>query len=252
MKINKTITIFARWGLAFILVLSAIGFVEKKHQLRTSDRVEVRILNQNGNFFITEAEVVSLIAPTPQPIIGQQVTKKALNDMELRLKAHQYISGAQVYEDLKGTLIAEVVQSNPAARLLRAKDPGAYITLDGEILPLSDRYAARVPLISGAFTDKLVEGSVAPEDMVNFLNLLEYIQHHEFWRAQIAQLEITSVGQVTMFPQVGKQQIEFGDLRNIEDKFRRLDLFYKKILPQKGWNSYERVNVRYQDQIICE
>ena len=29
-------------------------------------------------------------------------------------------------------------------------------------------------------------------------------------------------------------------------------IFYKDILPAKGWNSYETVSVKFKDQIVCE
>jgi cell division protein FtsQ len=35
--------------------------------------------------------------------------------------------------------------------------------------------------------------------------------------------------------------IDFGKPVDIEEKFRNLKIFYKEILPTKGWNSYESV-----------
>jgi cell division protein FtsQ len=55
-----------------------------------------------------------------------------------------------------------------------------------------------------------------------------------------------------MFPQVGGQLIEFGKPENLELKFKKLRIFYKEILPEKGWNAYERVNLEYEGQIIAE
>jgi cell division protein FtsQ len=57
---------------------------------------------------------------------------------------------------------------------------------------------------------------------------------------------------VTLYPQMGKQIIEFGMATDIESKFRKLKIFYKKILPVKGWNRYSKISLAYQDQIICE
>jgi cell division protein FtsQ len=55
-----------------------------------------------------------------------------------------------------------------------------------------------------------------------------------------------------MYPQVGKQYIEFGKAEQIEEKFSKLTIFYQKILPFKGWNTYKRVNLKYFNQIVCE
>ena len=42
----------AKIGLAFLLVISAIGFAEKKHSKRVCEEVQIKIKNQNGNFFV--------------------------------------------------------------------------------------------------------------------------------------------------------------------------------------------------------
>ena len=52
--------------------------------------------------------------------------------------------------------------------------------------------------------------------------------------------------------QVGKQKIEFGNPENVENKFFRLSVLVKKVLPSVGWNKYERVSLKYKDQIVCE
>ena len=42
------------------------------------------------------------------------------------------------------------------------------------------------------------------------------------------------------------------DNEDYVDKLKRLKIFYKQILPSKGWNSYEKVSVKYKNQIVCE
>ena len=37
----------------------------------------------------------------------------------------------------------------------------------------------------------------------------------------------------------------------MEIKFKKLELFYKNILPTKGWNYYESVNLKFKNQIVC-
>jgi len=48
------------------------------------------------------------------------------------------------------------------------------------------------------------------------------------------------------------QRVEFGKAENIEEKFKKLMIFYKEILPQRGWTKYERVNLEYEGQVIAE
>ena len=59
-------------------------------------------------------------------------------------------------------------------------------------------------------------------------------------------------GNIKMYTQVSKQVVEFGRPEEIEEKFKKLKIFYKEILPAKGWNSYDKVSVKFKDQIVCE
>jgi cell division protein FtsQ len=84
------------------------------------------------------------------------------------------------------------------------------------------------------------------------MELLNFIEKDPFWKAQISQMHIDKKGNIKMYTQVSKQVVEFGKPEDIEEKFRNLKIFYKDILPTKGWNSYDRVSVKFKDQIVCE
>jgi cell division protein FtsQ len=46
--------------------------------------------------------------------------------------------------------------------------------------------------------------------------------------------------------------VQFGKPEDFESKFTKLMIFYKEILPQRGWTRYERVNLEYDGQIVAE
>jgi len=82
--------------------------------------------------------------------------------------------------------------------------------------------------------------------------MIEFINEDPFWRAQVAQLDMNSQGEITIYPQVTGQVVEFGKAEDFERKFLKLMVFYKEILPQKGWTKYERVNLTYDGQVIAQ
>jgi cell division protein FtsQ len=84
------------------------------------------------------------------------------------------------------------------------------------------------------------------------LSLLNFIQQDPFWRAQITELSVDEQGSVTMYPQIGSHQIEFGLPTDLDVKFKKLKLVYTDVLPAKGWDRYKRVSVQYRNQIVCE
>jgi cell division protein FtsQ len=84
------------------------------------------------------------------------------------------------------------------------------------------------------------------------MDMLEYIRDDRFWSAQVAQLDLAASGKITIYPQVTGQRVEFGRPENIDTKFRKLMVFYREILPQRGWTRYQRVNLEYEGQVIAE
>jgi cell division protein FtsQ len=65
-------------------------------------------------------------------------------------------------------------------------------------------------------------------------------------------MDINHSGKINIYPQITGQIVEFGKPENIEVKFKKLKIFYKEILPQRGWTRYERVNLEYEGQVVAE
>jgi cell division protein FtsQ len=55
-----------------------------------------------------------------------------------------------------------------------------------------------------------------------------------------------------MVPRNGKEIFLFGQPVNIEDKFRRMEMYYSNIVPAKGAEFYSSVSVEFDGQIICK
>src|SRR5690606_5638191 len=159
-----------------------------------------------------------------------------------------------LYTDLKGNLLVRAELRRPVARIVRNDGPDGYVAGDGTVMPVSDKFTSRVLLISGSYANQLLKhGNLNEnEETRKVLDLIEHIREHEFWSAQIAQLDIDSKGKITIFPQVGDERIEFGTTDNADVKFKKLMIFYKEILPRVGWNKYNRINLEYEGQIVTE
>lgn len=254
LKLNSKLLKTAKWLLAAGAVVGCMSLVARKEEGKSFKKIVINIENQYDNYFVDENDVMHLISEGgTEKILGASYESLSLKKLENRLKTHKFVNSTEVFKDFKGNLFVNITQNRPIARIVRQFSPHAYIGTEGQILPVSERFTARVPLLSGPYTDKLVKQDLTEtEEGKGVYDLLKFIESDPFWKAQIAQLNIDSKGNIVMYPQVTKQLIEFGKAEQIEEKFKKLKVFYTKILPSKGWNSYRRVNVKYQDQIICE
>ena len=237
-----------------IIIFGSIGFVEKQYGNRTCISINVEIDNQFENYFINESDIADLIAGGgDRRIVGESFDNLNLKEIEAELLDTKFIQNAEVYKDLEGNLMISINQSRPIARMISKKMNDRYISNKGEVLPLSKRYTARVVLIDGAFANNAKLYNLNDtETGLQMMELLKFIENDTFWKAQISQMNIDKKGNIKIYTQVSKQVVEFGKPEDIEEKFRKLKIFYKDILPTKGWNSYNRVSVKFKDQIVCE
>jgi cell division protein FtsQ len=239
---------------ALLAISFLIAFSERKQGGSVCNDILIELDNLHENHFLDEADVMKLVEGSGQPIKGTGIDRIDLKKIEDRLKYDKHILDAELFGDLKGNLVVNVELRRPIARIVQSDAPDAYIAEDGVIMPVSEKYTSRVILISGPFVKRLLEDEdlTKSEEGMQLKEMIEFINEDDFWKAQIAQIDIAKDGKITIYPQVTGQRVEFGKAEDFEVKFKKLMIFYKEILPQRGWTKYERVNLQYEGQIIAE
>ena len=176
-----------------------------------------------------------------------------LNYLEEKIKSNKFIKDIEIYNNLNNVVNININQFKPYARLINNIGDDYYIDKNGEIFPVSNKYSERVLLI---FFKNYK--NIDKEKNINFFQngneifkLINYINCNDFYNKQISQINVLKYGEIIMIPQITKQKIYFGNADNMEIKFKKLELFYKNILPTKGWNYYESVNLKFKNQIVC-
>ena len=239
---------------AIMVVVSVIAFTEHRQSDVAIKDLSVKIKNSANNHFLEESDIMELMQLNMQSLRGASSERVKLKDIEKKIKKDPFIESAEMYTDLRGNLIVSVELRRPIARIVRNDGPDGYIAEDGTVMPVSEKFTARVLLVSGAYVKALlkqtnlnmtVEGAA-------LIHLINTLRADEFWNAQIAQLDIDSNGNISLLPQIGDVRIEFGKASDEQTKLKKLMIFYKEILPRVGWNKYKRVNLEYEGQLIAE
>lgn len=243
-----------KFFLAGAAFFSLIGFVENKQHRKLCTEIKVNIEDTFDTYFISEQDVRALLTQNgTRRIEGEPFREINLKNLELRLKTNKFVKNCQVYADLTGRLNVNIVQNRPLARVVDPALPDAYISEDGDVLPLSERFTARVVVLEGAGLKKLLRGNLQTDSTGRAVfELLKRIDNERFFKALVAQVAVAQDGNVTMYPQIGRQVIEFGRPVDIGRKFEKIRIFYQRIMPVRGWNRYRRVSVAYGNQIVCE
>lgn len=236
---------------AFIALL---GFAEKKQQFRKCSDISISIDNQYDNYFVVEEDVLKLMTQKDRDLLKGSV----LGDIDLKLleksiETHQFVDKAEVSYNLGGELSVNIIQKKPIARVSQRGANDFYIGSKGEVLPVSERFTARVMLVDGPFVKQYYKQEWMQNDTLqDYIDFIQYVENHDFYKSLIAQIIVDQEGNINIYPQVGRQQIEFGRPRLMEHRFKKLKIFYKQILPGKGWDTYQKASLKYENQIICQ
>lgn len=253
MGLNSKIKSLIFAGCSVITIGSLAGFASSRQNEKTCKKVSINIDNEYNNYFIGDKEIKDLLTRDGERNL-EGIPNKNINlkNLEKRIEANKFVEDAEVYRGLDGNIKVQVKQNRPIARIIQANQD-VYVDVEGHILPLSERYTARViPITKSALLKPLNQEFFQDSTGQSYLSLLQFIENDEFWKAQLAQMHIDGKGKVSFLPQVGDHTIEFGKPVNAELKFKKLMIFYKEVLPVMGWDKYKRVNIEYEDQIICE
>lgn len=247
---KRNIAIYSFSG---VLLLFLMVFAGTRNNNREIESMDVDVLEEEGVFFTDDLEVIDLMTDkSADYVIGVEAGEIDPKFLEARVEANPFVKEAQVFRDLEGNLKVTVKQSKPIARVFTNGDSDRYIDSEGRVLPVNAKHTARVPMIETEFKFQWEQNMNDSDFGIKVFKLLEYIEKDDFWKAQIAHVFVRKNGEVELFPQVTKQKVEFGAPEDFEEKFSKLMTFYKEILPKKGWNYYNKVNVKFKDQIICE
>lgn len=253
MKVKFSIRNEIRIAAGLALVFFLIAFSERKQAGVLCTNVVVELENIHDNHFMDEADVIRLVNQSTPALKGSSIGRIDLRAIEKALMTDRHIRDAELYGDLKGNLVVRVELRRPIARIVQDDAPDAYVAEDGVVMGISDKFSSRVMILSGRGTKKLVEAGdlTKSEEGRKLMAMMEYILEDPFWTAQVAQLDLNTRGELSIYPQITGQVVEFGTADRFEDKLNKLMVFYKEILPQKGWTRYEKVNLNYEGQIIA-
>jgi len=81
---------------------------------------------------------------------------------------------------------------------------------------------------------------------------MKAILEDPFMNALTEQLVVDEKKDVCIIPKLGHHKIILGDAEDIENKFKRLEIFYKQGMPPEGWNIYKEINLKYKDQVVAK
>lgn len=256
MKISKQNIVRFFINLTWLLVGSAcvsllVSAVHSK-EIKVCRGVEINISGVSNNFFIDKTDVYNII----KNFGGDTTQKKSLGSIDLgriekALEKDLWVKNAELYFDNNNFLKVSVEEREPIARVFTVTGNTFYIDSICMILPLSDKFSARLPVFTGFTSDAKILAKNDSSLLCSIKNMSLKILADTFLMAMIDQVDININRSFELIPKLGKQRIIFGDASDVNSKFDKLKIFYKDVITQSGWNRYSTINLQYKNQIVA-
>ena len=226
--------------LMIFVVIFLFSFTSHRNAMRKIAKTEVVFVGENSLFLKPET-VNKLLIEKNQDLKTINKDGLDLNKLEKSVSSHQMIQKADVFVSVDGVLKAVVEQKTPVGRVF--DETGSfYIDNEGNKMPLSDNYTARVPLLSGEIT------AVKKEKLSEVLGM---IAEDDFLKKNIIGVQVLPSGGLIMANRNYDYQIDFGRTINIERKFKNYKAFFQKAVSDSTLEKYRRINLKFTKQVVC-
>lgn len=224
--------------LAFVIFLYAFTTDRNKHRKIAGSEV---VFTADSAPFLRQEAVNKLLIENktaPNPLQKDEVD---LNRLEKAVNANPMVEKSEVSMSIDGVLKAVVKQKNPVARWF-GEDSSFYLDDQGNEMPLSDEYTARVPIISGEISN------IERTDLGKFL---KFISDDDFLKKNVTSVRILSDGSLMLTTRDHDYAVDFGKTVNMERKFGNYKAFFQKAEQDSVLDRYKKINLRFTQQVVC-
>lgn len=226
---------------------------------------------------IRSSEIARMIISAGHNPVGEHIDSVDLKAIADLVSARNFVRDAKASVDLEGIVTVSLSQREPILRIITENGYDFYYTADGYIVPTGRHSAHYVPVVTGSFglpfartfsgnlkeyigtTEKISDKSYV--FLYKLITFVEYVEGNDFWNSQIVQINV-SPGYVTatgdfyepdleLIPRVGDHVVLFGHLDGYKPKLDKLMSFYKKALSREGWDKWNYIDIRYDNQVVC-
>ncbi len=207
--------------------------------------VEVEIVNSESSSFVTGDSIKSELQRRGINPVGRRMRDINTDEIERKLSESAYFDEVECLKGQgpKGAVVE--IRAKQIVPVMRVFDGGKsyYVSRTGKRMVAINRYHADVPVVQGHFYK-----TFTPQKM---LPLIDYVERDSLLRSLVSMYTFKDSMNVMIVPTVSGHVVNLGDVNNIENKFKKLLLFYRKVMPEKGWQTYDTISVKWNYQVVA-
>jgi len=232
--------------LASVLLIGYIIYAVTKFESKAAEshctEIQITIKDSASGQFILVQDVLAFLERNKIFPVGKKIPNINSEEIEQKLREIPIVDKAECYFSPGGIMHIVISQRKPILRVL-SKSSDYYMDNEAKIIPGASNFSLHLPIATGS-----IDTLYAQDKLYKFAL---YLKENDFWNAQIEQIDVQPNKEVILIPKVGEHQILFGELDGFEEKLDRLMKFYQNGLRETGWNKYDKINLKFDNQIVC-
>ncbi|MDE5807400.1 MAG: hypothetical protein K2H76_04730 [Muribaculaceae bacterium] len=239
---GKTITKWSILLLLFAYCITLSVWAKSEADSHVCEGIDIEVKGNRNMDSIVVKGVAKELARYPRRIKGACLNQ--INTLEIE----KYLSDLNTFESVNcmissgGRLKIEIVPLVPVMRLFIG-DKSYYVNKDGKQIDSKAEFYTEAPVVTGNFNSKFQPGDIVP--------LVKFIAKDPMLRELVSMVEASDANNILLVPRMLGHVVNFGDTTRLEEKKEALQLFYKKVMPYKGWEEYDTVSVKFRDQVVA-
>ena len=234
-----------QYGILLVLtaaLIVGIIWARNKSLGEVCTRVDVEVINADSTSFVTPSGVKDELRSQGIKLEGKRMGSINASEIEEALKLSPYLESADIVKCQGGRLLIRVSQLVPIFRVFDGES-SYYVNRAGKHMSANAYYHSDVPVVQGHFTRKYPATRLLP--------LIEYVEKDSLLHSLVTMYCLRDTNNIIIVPNISGHVVNIGNASDFENKFAKLKLFYREVMPKKGWETYDTISVKWTHQIVA-
>ncbi len=234
-------------GAIVLMVVTIVANVSRLHS--TVRDVVVDIRHDDTPLLITEQTVKDTILASLPNLGGMRVTdvdRKKVAEAVIRVPE---LESAETSMSVSGKVMVKAKQRRPIVRMFYGNRE-LYMDANGAVFPTSKIADCNVLVAGGNFSEPLRKDSINSQ-VEDILKVAKFLDENKEYGQLIDQIYSQEKDEIMAVSKLGDNIIEIGSAENLNTKFSHLWSFYRNGMPRAGWNTYSKISLKFDGQVVC-
>lgn len=234
-------------GVVVLAVLVLVANVRRSHS--TVRGIEVVLRLGDMPRLISDQDICDTIVAAMPGLLQSRVGQVNRHEVEQAAARVPYLTRISATTSTSGKVVVRATQRRPIMRLYYGHRE-YYLDNQQALFPSSTLGSVGVIVANGNF-----EGTPRADSLdaavVSMWQVARFLDGSRRYDGLIDQLYCEQENNIIMVPKLGGHVVELGDATNLDRKFAALLAFYRKGMPRAGWDTYSRISLKYDGQVVC-